>query len=140
MANVWGGTWGSSWGLSIGEAAEVVEGLPVRTFYATAVRVRGVNRYETWQGGAELIQFDWSSWAQDNGAVTSVAWTVVDGTAAISSETLTSNVAQAKITTADQGRSLIKIVATSANGIDPQFIELLAKNPNSYIDDYGMCA
>ena len=112
----------------------------MRTYYATARRIRGANRFIAYKGGAELIRFDWSSWAVENGALTSVAWLVEYGNLTISSETLSSSVGQAKVTFNETGGSLTKLTATSANGIDIQYINILTKRVAGFADDYGMCA
>lgn len=140
MTDVWGGSWGTSWGTSWAEAAEAEVTLPVKKFFVTPRRVRGVNRFIAYEDGVELVQFDYRAWAQENGDVSSVTWTVEDGQVAISSETLSANVAQAKFTTTERGGSLVKIKAVSSGGTDIQFVRVMCRAPNRFVDDYGMCA
>ncbi len=112
----------------------------MKIFYVTARDQRKINKFGAYEGGAELVKFDWSAWAEENGALTSVTWAVQDGSAAISSETLSSSVAQAKVTTSQRGWSLVKLTAASASATDIQYFRVLCSKPNQFIDDYGMCA
>lgn len=127
-------------GLSIGEAVVPEETLPVRLYYATARRVRGANRFVAYKGGMELIKFDWTAWAAENGALSSVVWLVEHGDITVSSETLTSSVAQAKLAFNEIGSGLIKLTATSTGGVDIQYLQIMTKRIGAFADDYGLCA
>lgn len=88
--------------------------------------------------GAETVKFDFSPWAEDNGSVSAVTWTVKSGQAAIANKTLASNVAQAVITTSESGGSLIQIKATAGNNVYITHLDILAKDPYRITDDYGL--
>lgn len=110
----------------------------MKTYYVTPTRVRRCNHRLAFESGAETINFDYSSWAQVNGTVTTVAVTVESGEAAVSNESLTSNVKSFVVTTSQTGKSLIKLAATAGNNIDVQWLEVAAKDINYPADDYGM--
>lgn len=89
--------------------------------------------------GAIRYAFDFSPWEEDNGAVTSVTWTVKSGSATVSADTLSSSVARALVTFGDAGGSLIQIKAvTAANGTYVAYLDVLAKDPNGGTNDYGL--
>lgn len=111
----------------------------MKTYYVPAQRVTRMQQRVFFEGGAETIRFDYSGWADDNGTVTSVTWTLDSGDAAISSESLSSNVASALITTSSEGRSLIKIAATDGTNIDIQWLDISSKDMMLQSDDYGLC-
>lgn len=106
------------------------------TYYITQRRVREIHHAEMWKGGSELVKFDYKAWAEDNGDVTAVTWSLEAGQAAIASESLTSNVAQAQITTANEGWALIKILATSGSDLNVQWLEIKVKDPDREPLDY----
>jgi len=65
-----------------------------------------------------------------NTTVTGVVWSVDDGNATITGETLSSGKASALITTSSEGCSLIKLVATLADSqIDVFFFKIKALDP-----------
>tara|TARA_R110000823_G_scaffold120005_1_gene244690 strand:- start:147 stop:494 length:348 start_codon:yes stop_codon:yes gene_type:complete len=110
-----------------------------KTYYVTPTRARERNRRLAFEGGAETVTFDYTSWAEDNGTVTGVTVTVETGNAAISGEALASNVKTMVITTTNSGRSLIKLAATDGTNTDIQWLEVYAKDINiAYDTDYGM--
>ena len=92
------------------------------------------------KSGAETITVDYSPWSDDNGSVTAVAATVKAGQAAISNESLSANVKQMTIMTAESGASMIKLSATAGNNTHISYIYILAKDPDSHSEDYGICA
>lgn len=92
-------------------------------------------------GGAEQVQVDYTGFAETNGTVTAVTVSVEYGDAAISAESLTSNVKSFLVTTANAGKSLLKLTATSGTDLDVRWIEVWAKDPAlAFTDDYGMAA
>jgi len=69
--------------------------------------------------------------------VSSAVWSIDGGKASVSGENLASNVATALITTNDDGRSLIKVKITFADGqIINQHINILAKDTYQSTTDY----
>ena len=89
--------------------------------------------------GIETVSVDFSPWAEDNGTVSAVTWTLESGSAGISGENLASNVATAQITTSDTGGSMIKLKATGTNDTKVIYFRVYAKDPHQYSDDYGLC-
>lgn len=94
----------------------------------------------TFKDAVVKYSFDFSAWADDNATITSVTWTVKSGAAAVSSESLTSNVATALVTFGNQGGNLIQIKAvTASNGTYVAYLDVLSKNPTMGTNDYGLC-
>lgn len=63
-------------------------------------------------------------------SVSSVTWTIDDGSASISSESLASNVATAKVTTSSTDCSMIKVKATFGDGqVDVHFFGVKVDEP-----------
>jgi hypothetical protein len=112
----------------------------METYYVTNERNRDYITKEAYKGGAEQIQYDYSSWAEDNGTLTSVTVTVESGDATISSESLASNVKTFLLTTSQIGHSTIKLVATDGTDKDVQYLNIITRDPMNYAHDYGMCA
>jgi len=83
---------------------------------------------------------DFSSWADDNGDVTAVVWTIESGQASISSEALANNVATIRVTTSEAGNSMLKAIASNANQSEAVYARLRAKDPQTIeaIEDYGL--
>lgn len=90
--------------------------------------------------GAITYSFDFSPWAEENHNVTSVTWTVKSGTAAVSGQALTSNVATALVTFSDAGRSLIQVKAATSAETYVAYLDLLSKDPSIPVgsSDYGL--
>lgn len=108
----------------------------MKTFYITNRNLREVKQHKQKKGQSELIRFDWSAWAEDNGTLTTATWVLESGSASIAGESLTSNVGQAQITTAETGTSLIKVTATDGTDIDVQYLEVRAFEPQTDNLDY----
>lgn len=89
--------------------------------------------------GVETVQFDFSPWAEDNGNVSAVTWTVESGNAGVSGEALASNVASAQITTSNQGGSMIRLKAVGTTDTKVINLRVYAKDPRQAADDYGFC-
>lgn len=84
------------------------------------------------------VSFDFSPWADDNGAITSATWSIVSGSATISGEALSGNVASALITTASAGPTLVKILAVGATHTKRINFRVFAKDPQNWpVWDYG---
>ena len=86
------------------------------------------------------MRLDYTAWAEDNGAPSTVTVSVESGGATVANETLSSSIKTFVITTADTGRSMLKITATAGNNIDVQFLEVMALDADKLVDDYGACA
>lgn len=86
------------------------------------MRTYVVNKLSTFalrqaEGEVEIIKFDWNNRVGEDGtSVSSVAWSIETGDAAISGTSLTSNVATGTLTTAQTGTSVVKVIATMADG------------------------
>lgn len=109
------------------------------TISITARNSPRIIRDVSFVGDAKTYELDFSAWAEDNHAVTSATWTVKAGSASVSGQSLTSNVATALITTEDSGGSLIEIKAETGTETCMVYIDFLTKDPNiSGSDAYGL--
>ena len=86
----------------------------------------------------ETITIDYSPWADDNGTVTDVTLTVKNGSATIGNESLASNVKTFTLSNTETGSSMIQLKATAGNNVDISHIRILAKNPETIVNDYGI--
>lgn len=109
------------------------------TYTITPTRVRRIHRRVMYKGGAETVDFDYSPWVEDNGTVTGVTVTVEAGDASVTGESLTSNVKTMLVTTSNEGWSLLKLVATDGTNKDVQYLEIVSKDPERQVSDYGRC-
>lgn len=90
------------------------------------------------KGDKRKYSFDFSPWAEDNNTISAVTWTVESGSATISAEALSSNVATALITVADTGRSIIKIAADTGTEQYIVWLNVFVRDPSyEYVNDYG---
>ena len=113
----------------------------MKKYYVTNARRNAMPSRLAYAGGAEQVQVDYSAWAEVNGTVTGVTITVEYGEAAISAESLTSNVKSFLVTTANSGKSLLKLVATDGTDKDVMWLYVWAKDPTlAFSDDYGMAS
>ena len=91
-----------------------------------------VQSFPSKKGKAQVFTVDWSvKVGKLSTTVSTAVWTVDSGSATISNEALSSNVASATITTGSEGCALIKVVATYADGqhIDPHFFKIKTEDP-----------
>lgn len=89
------------------------------------------------KGDVKTYKLDFSPWAEDNSVTLNAAtWTVEKGQATVSGNTLTSNVAQANITAANEGKSLIKVSATNGTITKVFWLDIYAYDPDAVITDY----
>ena len=100
------------------------------------VQLRGLLAFKD---EAQTIEYDFAPWEANNGSVSSVEWTVEKGQAAVSNKTLSSSVAQATITTAQTGASMITLKATAGNNIFKTYLRVVTKDPQQRPYDYGLC-
>lgn len=90
---------------------------------------------ESWQhfkGEATKYEVDWRVKVENQStSVSSVIWLVDSGNATITSEALTAGLADAIVTTASEGCSVIKLTAVLADGqTDIYFFKVKALDPN----------
>ncbi len=78
-------------------------------------------------------QIDYSPWAEDNNSINSVTWTVDAGSASISGETLSSDVASAQVTFSNEGRNLIKIKADTGTEVHIMYWNVSVEDPKTVI-------
>lgn len=109
-------------------------------FYITARNNPMIFKANAVKGGAIDYTFDFSPWAEEHETVSTVTWTVKNGQAAVSGQTLASNVAQALVTTSEAGGSLIEIKAAGSTETFITHLDILAKDPNRNVSDYGLCS
>lgn len=109
-----------------------------KDFVITAEHNPEVFRTVEMKDGADTYSLDFAPWAEDNNTVTGATWTVEAGQASISGEALASNVASALISFPQEGRSLIKIDAETGTESYVVFIRVMAKDPKTQHDDYGL--
>jgi len=111
----------------------------MRRIYVTANRSQQIHNFVMMINDAEKFIIDYSPWVDDNGTVTFVTASVKSGQAAISGESLTSNVKEMAVTVSEQGKALIKLTATDGTYTNVIFIKLLVKDPEIiFDDDYGL--
>lgn len=101
----------------------------MKTFYITPVRQRERQHRVAFESGVETIKYDYSAWAEDNGTVTDVTISTEFGQASVGNESLASNVKTFTVTTAETGRTVLKLVATAGNNKDVQYLEVRSKKP-----------
>ena len=107
------------------------------SFVVTNNRNRDIERVLAFEGQSQVVEFDLSPWEDVNGSVTAVTWTLKSGSAGISSESLSSSVASALITTNQSGRSMIKVSLTAGSNTEILHFEVFAKDPQVVTEDYG---
>jgi hypothetical protein len=99
-------------------------------YYIGAGRVQKLQPILTMKGDVRSISIDFSIWAADNSAVTSVTWTTESGQAAVSSSSVTSSIETATITTSQAGNSLLKAVATNGTKSIAVYLPVTAQDPD----------
>lgn len=93
----------------------------------------------SFKGAAVKYEFNFAPWQDDNNTITGVVWEVKSGQATISGEALTSAVATALVTFGESGSNLIKLTAsTAASGVYVAYLDVLATDPQSGTNDYGI--
>lgn len=109
-------------------------------FFVTSKQRQEIRQRAQYKGDVKALSVDFSPWAEDNSDVSTVTWSVESGNAAISSETLTSNVASALITTSEAGHSMIKLLATDGTHTEAVYIHIRARDPQAVgtIPDYDL--
>lgn len=107
-------------------------------FYITADNSKQKFEDLTYKGQAKTYSFDFTAWVEDNNDISSVTWTVKSGNAAVSGQSLTSNVASALIGFTDSGRSLIEIKATTSSEVMIANLDVVCRDLNATNEDYGM--
>lgn len=108
-------------------------------YYIGAGRTQRLTPRLTMKGDIQTLTVDFSVWAADNSAVTTVTWTTESGQAAISSASVTSSVATATLTTSQSGTSMLKAVATNGTQSIAVYLKVVTKDPQTYdVSDYGL--
>ena len=108
-------------------------------FVTTVKRQQIARTMKTLKGESETVEIDFSVWQANIGqTITGVTWEVLSGTASISAQTLSSNVASALITTPDEDASLIKVTAETARDDITEWIKIRTYD-FEYTNDYGVC-
>ena len=100
-------------------------------FYVTTATREQVRNILSMVGEDQAITVDFSPWAEDNATVTSVTWTTETGDAVVDGSSLSSNVESVRITTANEGTSLLKAVATDGTHTKPVFFKVTCKDPET---------
>ena len=106
-------------------------------FYITSENNQQKFRDAVFKGSVVTYQFDFSQWAEENNTVSTVTWSVESGSATIAGQALSSNVASAQVTLPAVGGNLIKVVADTGTEKYVTFLEILAKDLDEPLDDYG---
>jgi len=108
-------------------------------FYVMDKTRQQVRQLLQFKGDIKALSVDFSSWADDNAAVTSATWSVESGQASIGTEALASNIASCLVTTSESGWSMIKLTVTDGTHTQAIYIKCRAKDPQTVTsDDYGM--
>ena len=110
----------------------------MQTFVVRDNREKQIFRFLSFKDGVETIKFDFSPWADSNGTLTAITATVKSGDAAISNESLASNVKTFSLTTSSAGQSMIQIKGTAGNNTYVTHLSVFTKDPNSQVWDYGI--
>ena len=109
-------------------------------FYLGSKTRQQIRQVLQFKGDAKALSVDCSPWKDDNGTVSTATWSVESGSASISSEALTSNVASCLLTTSSPGTSMIKLVVTDGTHSEAIYIKCKCKDPQTAFDvatDYG---
>ena len=112
----------------------------VLTYVVTANRNRQTERALGFKGERVSVKFKLGPWEDDNGAVSTVTWTVKNGQASIGSEALSSSIASAVLTLSEIGHTVIEFKAAGADNTHVQYLNVLTKRHKTYGEDYGMWA
>ena len=110
------------------------------TFYVTEKNRQQPRQLTQFRGDVKAHSIDFSPWAEDNGTVTAVTWTVESGEGSIGGEALSSNVASIRLTTSEAGMSMIKASATEGTHTEVVYIKIRCRDPHalSAVPDYGL--
>ena len=109
-------------------------------FYIMDKNRQQVRQLLMFKGDIKSLSVDLSSWADDNGNVTTAVWTVENGQAVIGTKAINSNVVSCIVTTANPGWSMIKLVASNSTYSEAIYIKCKAKDPQAFmLDDYREC-
>lgn len=91
-------------------------------------------------GDVVAYEFDLRPWQDDNDTVTSVTWTSEAGSNGVSNTALSSGVASGRITFNNAGRSLFSLLINTATVKKKIWLEVLVKDRDINMDDYGLSA
>ena len=108
-------------------------------FYLMDKTRQQVLRKLLFKGDVKKLSVDCSSWADDNGTVTSATWAVKSGQVSISSETLVDNVAACILTSSESGNSMLTLSVADGTHTEVQYIRVKTKDPEVVLNvDYGL--
>ena len=109
-------------------------------FYVMDKTRQQVRQLLQFKGDVKALSVDFSSWADDNGTLTSATWTTESGQASIGTETLSNNIASCLVTTSESGWSMIKLSVTDGTHTEAIYIKCMCKDPQAItaIPDYGL--
>ena len=108
-------------------------------FYLMDKTRQQVLRKLLFKGDEKALSVDCSSWADDNGTVTTATWAVKSGQVSIGTEALASNVASCILTSSESGNSMITLTVTDGTHTEVQYIRVRTKDPEVVLNmDYGL--
>jgi len=87
---------------------------------------------------AKTYTIDLTPWAQDNGDITAITWTIKAGTVTISDESLTANIASCLMTFTQSGNVRVQVKAQTSDDIHIINLGIAVKDRSRYADDYGL--
>lgn len=100
------------------------------------LRNRELDQLLLMEGQAETVNINLGPWEEDNDSVSSVTWSLEQGSASISNENLSSSVASAVITGNSDGKSLIKVTfTTSGNSVLIHYLSVYVRDPQVVVCD-----
>ena len=104
-----------------------------------ANRQKQIFKMLSFKGETQTVTFDYSPWADDFGAVTSVVATVKSGQVTIANESVTSSVKTFTVATSETGASMLKLVSGGGgNNVRVDHLYIYTKDPTAILDDYGI--
>ena len=110
-----------------------------KKFFVTTETRQQVRKLLAMKGDDQAVSFDFSSWAEDSGDLTTATWTTESGSASSDGQALSSNIVSARITTAEAGSSQIKLSVTDGTHTKNVYLKVVAKDPNVVLtSDYGL--
>lgn len=85
-------------------------------------------------GTNRAYSLDYSPWADSNGAITGVTWAVKSGTATITNQAFSSNIATAQISAHAEGMNYIEITASTGEEKNIFFLSIYARGLSKDLD------
>ena len=88
-------------------------------------------------GDIATYEFDCTPWQDDNSTITGATWTVESGSASISGQAVSSGIVSAQVSFTQAERVLISILLTTATEKKKLWLEIICRDYQLPIDDYG---